>query len=208
MLEKRIYKESGIAARVALIIEPVLMDLGFRLVRVRITGERGCTVQIMAERPDGRISIEDCETISKAVSPVLEMEDPIAGAYHLEISSPGMDRPLVRVSDFRQWKGYVAKIEMHIPVQGRSLFRGILGDVEDDDSSVRILLPDAPDIEGKQASLPFADMDKARLVLTDDLIKEALRRETVPQVQDEEDIETRMEPSPQNDGQETEGNLH
>ena len=192
MFEKRIYKESGVAARIATIIEPVLQELGFRLVRVRVTGERGCTVQIMAERPDGRISVEDCETISHAVSPILELEDPIATAYHLEVSSPGMDRPLVRESDFVQWKGYTAKIEMTIPAHGRSLFRGIISETRQD--GVYISLPDAPDIDDKEVFIPFSDIAKARLVLTDDLIREALRRETVPQIQDEEDVEVLAEP--------------
>jgi len=104
--DKRLITESGVAARVAAIVEPVIGDLGFDLVRVRVTPTNGCTVQIMAERPDGTMSVADCETVSRAISPVLDLEDPITQAYYLEISSPGIDRPLVRASDFERWTGY------------------------------------------------------------------------------------------------------
>src|ERR687893_1017755 len=113
--EKRLITESGVAARVATIIDPVVQDLGFRLVRVKVTGTNGCTVQIMAERPDGTMSVDDCEVVSRAISPVLDLEDPIGRAYYLEISSPGIDRPLVRASDFERWAGHEVKIEMAVP---------------------------------------------------------------------------------------------
>ena len=124
--DKRLITETGVAARVAAIVEPVVEDLGFDLVRVKVTSTNGCTVQIMAERPDGTMSVDDCERVSRAVSPVLDLEDPIAQAYYLEISSPGIDRPLVRASDFERWTGYEAKIEMAVPLAGRKRFRGYI----------------------------------------------------------------------------------
>ena len=111
--EPRLITEPGRAARVAALAEPVLAALGYRLVRVRISAFAGCTVQIMAERPDGTMAVEDCETASRALSPVLDVADPIEGAYRLEISSPGIDRPLVRRSDFDRYAGHVAHVEMH-----------------------------------------------------------------------------------------------
>src|ERR1044071_6827888 len=123
--EPRLITDTGVAARVAAIAEPVLEGLGLRLVRVRVSGSDGCTVQIMAERSDGSMSIEDCEDTSRALSPVLDVADPIERAYRLEISSPGLDRPLVRKSDFDRYAGNVVKIEMEIPVNGRKRFREI-----------------------------------------------------------------------------------
>src|SRR5690242_9001457 len=117
--ERRLIVEPGLAARVAAIVEPVLEGLGYRLVRVRISGSDGCTVQIMAERPDGSMTIEDCETASRALSPVLDVADPVDRAYRLELSSPGIDRPLVRRSDFERYAGNIVKIEMATAVDGR-----------------------------------------------------------------------------------------
>src|ERR1700753_3288759 len=128
--EPRLIEENGPARRVANIVAPTLRSIGFRLVRVKISASSGCTVQIMAERADGAMSIEDCEEASAAVSPVLDVEDPIAQAYRLEISSPGIDRPLVRVSDFERAVGHEAKIEMARPVNGGKRFRGTIGSVE------------------------------------------------------------------------------
>ena len=131
-VEPRLVTENGIDARVAAIVEPVIEDLGYRLVRVRVTGENGCTLQIMAERPDGTMSVEDCEAVSREVSPALDVDDPIDKAYHLEVSSPGIDRPLVRRSDFERWSGHVAKVEMRVAQAGRKRFRGILAGVDGD----------------------------------------------------------------------------
>jgi ribosome maturation factor RimP len=171
--EPRLIIEPGRAARVAAIAEPVLASLGYRLVRVRISGAAGCTVQIMAERPDGALAIEDCEAASRALSPVLDVADPIETAYRLEISSPGIDRPLVRHSDFDRYAGHVAHIEMTVPIDGRKRFRGQLLGTEGDNA--RIQMSDAtPD--GTDALLPIGDMMEAKLVLTDELIAEALRR--------------------------------
>src|SRR5256885_11653376 len=129
LAEPRLVVEPGIAARVSAVAGPVLEGMGYRLVRIKISGEGGCTVQIMAERPDGSMQIEDCEAISKALSPVLDIADPIDRAYRLEISSPGIDRPLVRRSDFERYAGHLVKIEMAIALQDRKRFRGQLGRV-------------------------------------------------------------------------------
>ncbi len=181
--DKRLITETGVAARVAAIIEPVIQDLGFDLVRVKVSSTNGCTVQIMAERPDGSMSVADCETVSRAVSPVLDLEDPVAQAYYLEISSPGIDRPLVRASDFERWTGYDAKIEMAVPVEGRKRYRGHIRGVEG--HQVLVELPDVKEGESPIARLNLADLGDARLVLTDDLIRESLRRGTAPPHDDE-----------------------
>src|ERR671923_1895341 len=135
--EPRLIGEQGIAARVAAISAPVLAGIGYRLVRVKISGLDGCTVQIMAERPDGTMTVEDCEAVSRALSPVLDVADPVDRAYRLEISSPGIDRPLVRRSDFARYAGHVAKVEMAMPIDGRRRFRGVLLGVEGDAARVR-----------------------------------------------------------------------
>jgi ribosome maturation factor RimP len=171
--EPRLITEPGLAARVATIAEPVLADLGYRLVRVRISGLSGCTVQVMAERPDGTMAIEDCEAVSRALSPVLDVADPVDRAYRLEISSPGIDRPLVRRSDFDRYAGHLAKIEMEVPVGGRKRFRGTL--VGTDGEAARVRCDDLP-AEAAEVMLPIADMAEARLVLTDALVAESLRR--------------------------------
>src|ERR1700760_871645 len=128
--EPRLVVEPGVAARVSAIAGPVLQGLGYRLVRIKISGEAGCTVQIMAEKPDGSMLIEDCEAISRALSPVLDIADPIERAYRLEISSPGIDRPLVRRTDFERYTGHLVKIEMAVAHEGRKRFRGLLAGVE------------------------------------------------------------------------------
>src|SRR5262249_28518313 len=135
--EERLIAEQGLGARIAAIAGPVLEGLGYRLVRVRISGLAGCTVQVMAERPDGSMTIEDCEAVSRALSPVLDVEVPIERAYRLEISSPGIDRPLVRRSDFARYAGHVVKVEMAVPLDGRRRFRGVLLGVEGDAVRIR-----------------------------------------------------------------------
>ncbi|MDR4308196.1 ribosome maturation factor RimP [Chelatococcus sambhunathii] len=172
--EPRLVTEAGVDARVAAIVGPTLMDLGFRLVRVKSSGRDGYTLQIMAERPDGTFTVEDCEAASKAISPVLDVEDPIDRAYNLEMSSPGIDRPLVRVSDFARWAGHLAKVEMEVPVDGRKRFKGVLEGVE---GELALLRRDDPSKdENPRVKLPIADVAEARLILTDELIREALRR--------------------------------
>jgi len=169
----RFIVESGPAARVAELIEPALSDRGFRLVRVVVSGGDNATLQIMAERTDGTMTIEDCETISKEVSPLLDVHDPIAGAYRLEVSSPGLDRPLVRPSDFEDWAGHEAKIEVKELIDGRRRFRGILEGFEDGEVRIEVDLGAA----GKNViGIPVDLVGEARLVLTDELIREALRR--------------------------------
>ena len=171
--EPRLIVEPGLAARVAAIADPVVEQLGYRLVRVKISAAEGCTVQIMAERADGTMAVEDCEAISRALSPVLDMADPVDRAYRLEISSPGIDRPLVRKSDFDRYAGHLVKIETHIPVGGRKRFRGQL--LGTDGDSVRLRHDEA----GEQAEvlLPIEEISDAKLVLTDELVTQALRRE-------------------------------
>jgi ribosome maturation factor RimP len=171
--DRRFFRESGLAAELAQLVEPVLTDLGFRLVRVQISGRDGMTVQIMAERPDGTISIDDCEAISRQLSPLLDVKDVIRGSYCLEVSSPGIDRPLVRPADFEDWAGYEAKIELTEPVSGRKQFRGRLEGYEDGEVRIEVELDQA----GRTVlGFPVRLISHARLVLTDDLIREALGR--------------------------------
>ena len=176
--DERLITETGVAARVAAVVEPVIGDLGFRLVRIKVTAQNGCTVQIMAERDDGTMSVADCESVSRAVSPVLDLEDPIGRAYYLEVSSPGIDRPLVRAGDFNRWAGYDAKVEMAVPVAGRKRFRGIVRGAEGGEAV--IALPDVKEGEEPLVRLPLSDIGEARLVLTDELVRESLRRGTAP----------------------------
>jgi ribosome maturation factor RimP len=177
--EPRLIVEQGLAARVAAIAAPVLSGQGYRLVRVRVSGTLGTTVQIMAERADGSMAIEDCEAASRALSPVFDAEDPIEREYRLEISSPGIDRPLVRRTDFQRYAGHEAKIEMAVALDGRKRFRGILIGTEGEAAKLRRKdVTEKGLAEGETADvlLPIADMAEARLVLTDALIRESLRR--------------------------------
>jgi ribosome maturation factor RimP len=173
--EPRLIVEQGSAARVAAIVEPVLGGIGYRLVRIKISGLDGCTVQVMAERPDGSMTIEDCETVSRALSPVLDVADPIDRAYRLEVSSPGIDRPLVRRSDFERYAGNQARIEMAVAIAGRRRFRGMLLGTEGE--TARIRRDDAAPGEANEVLLPIDEMAEAKLVLTDALIAESLRRD-------------------------------
>ena len=171
--EERFIHETGLAAGIATLVEPVLVDLGFRLVRVQLSGSDSQTLQIMTERPDGTMSVGDCETVSRQISPVLDAYDPLTDAYRLEISSPGIDRPLVRPSDFEDWAGFEAKIELKQPVNGRKRFRGIVDGFENDEVRLECEL----DQVGKQVlGFPMAMIGEAKLVLSDDLIRETLRR--------------------------------
>jgi ribosome maturation factor RimP len=173
--EPRLITEPGMPARVASIAEPVIESLGYRLVRVKVSSAEGSTVQIMAERPDGSMTVEDCETISRALSPVLDANDPMEKAYRLEISSPGIDRPLVRKSDFDRYVGHLVKIEMELPFNGRKRFRGHLSGTAD--NAARLTRDEVPEGEEADVLLPIEDMSDAKLVLTDDLVTQALRRE-------------------------------
>ena len=177
MTDDRLIRESGLEARIAHIVEPVIADLGYRLVRVRISGLNGMTVQIMAERPDGTMMVEDCERISRDISPALDVEDPISREYHLEVSSPGIDRPLTSAGDFEVHAGQEAKIEMAVAIDGRKRFRGILLGLRDGKIGMRLASSGKP--AGKDAGeagefwLSAADIAEAKLVLTDALIAAA-----------------------------------
>jgi len=171
----RLVQEEGLDAVVASVVAPVIEDMGFRLVRARMIDHNGLTMQIMAERPDGTMSVTECEQISKALSPVLDVEDPVSQAYSLELSSPGIDRPLVRRSDFETWSGHIAKIETAYLIDGRKRFRGHLVNVEGD--GVLIRRDNAAKGEEREVNVPFDAISAANLILTDELIREALVRD-------------------------------
>jgi len=194
LAEPRLVVEPGMAARVSAVAGPVLQGMGYRLVRIKISGEFGCTVQIMAERPDGSMQIDDCEAISRALSPVLDVADPIERAYRLEISSPGIDRPLVRRSDFERYAGHLVKIEMAVAHQGRKRFRGTLGGVEGD--AVHLHRDDIRDGEDPDVVLVMEDIADARLVLTDELIAESMRRGKAAERELKQNLELAPPPPP------------
>jgi ribosome maturation factor RimP len=173
--DDRIIRESGIDARIALIVQPVLRAIGFRLVRVHLTGQNGLTLQIMAEREDGTMTVEDCEEVSRAVSPALDVDDPIEKAYHLEVSSPGIDRPLVRKSDFATWTGHLVKMETSVLVADRKRFKGKIA--ESDADGVLIERDKAAYGEQPTVRVPYDAIAEARLILTDDLIRDALSKD-------------------------------
>ena len=188
LTEKRYVKETGVEARVAAIVDPVAVSLGSSLVRVKITAENGMTLQIMAEDGNGRFSINDCERLSKDLSPVLDVEDPIDREYHLEVSSPGIDRPLVRARDFERYIGHEAKIEMADLVDGRKRFRGIIKAADADSFTIR--LPDAPKDTDPEHKLPLALLAEAKLVMTDALINMAQADQAEFPIDDDDEIET------------------
>ncbi|WP_181703737.1 ribosome maturation factor RimP [Chthonobacter albigriseus] len=171
--EPRLVTETGTEARVAAIVDPIIRDLGYRLVRVKLSGLNGLTLQIMAEKADGTMAVEDCEAVSKAVSPVLDLEDPIDKAYHLEVSSPGIDRVLVRRSDFERWAGFEAKLETAVPVEGRKRFRGYLLGVRGEEGGIRLL----QSLDGviDEVWFPLTAVAETKLVLNDALVREALK---------------------------------
>ncbi|MCF3639004.1 ribosome maturation factor RimP [Rhizobium sp. TRM95111] len=183
--EPRLIVETGLDRRVADIIEPVLEQIGFRLVRVRMTAQNGLTLQIMCERTDGTMTVEDCETVSMAVSPVLDVEDPIDKAYHLEVSSPGIDRPMVRKGDFSRWLGHLAKCETSILVDGRKRFRGKI--VAADENGFTIERDQPAYGEAPTAVIPFTALAEAKLILTDDLIRDALRADKLAKAANQND---------------------
>jgi ribosome maturation factor RimP len=171
--EPRLITETGVDQRIAEIIEPVIAGMGFLLVRVRLLNQNGSTLQVMAEREDGTMTVQDCEAISLAISPVLDVEDPVEKAYHLEVSSPGIDRPMVRKSDFTRWQGNIVKVETSILVDNRKRFRGKIIAVGADDFTLerdQIGYGEQPTV-----TIPFNTLWDAKLILTDDLIRDALR---------------------------------
>ncbi|WP_354186204.1 ribosome maturation factor RimP [Bartonella japonica] len=174
LYEPRLFEEEGIEARVAALIIPLLKPLDFRLVRVKLLGLNGLTLQIMVERADGSMTVEDCETVSKTVSPLLDVQNVIERKYHLEISSPGIDRPLVRKSDFFHWQGHIAKIETKIAIDGRRKFRGTLTNITQDGFTLNT--DKAAYGEAMYTSISFCDITNAHLVLTDELIRDALKK--------------------------------
>jgi len=170
--EPRLVVETGLDRRVADIIEPTIEQIGYRLVRVRLSAQNGATLQIMCERPDGTMTVEDCEKVSMAVSPVLDVEDPIDKAYHLEVSSPGIDRPMVRKSDFSRWLGHLLKCETSILVDGRKRFRGKIVATDENGFTLERDQPAAGD--EPTVVIPFTALAEGRLILTDELIRDAL----------------------------------
>lgn len=175
--------------RIAQIVSPVIEGMGFELVRLRVMAGKTRTLQIMADRPQGGIEVEDCARISTAVSAVLDVDDPLEDAYMLEVSSPGIDRPLTRLKDFGLWEGYEARIETAELIDGRRRFKGVLAGVEDDEVLIEIEEAGEPVTIG----LKFEWLTDAKLILTDDLIAEMLRTRKASGVIDEskfDEIET------------------
>lgn len=166
---RRFVRETGPEREIANLAGPVLEELGFRLVRVKVSGRDGGTVQIMAERPSGEMSVEDCAVVSRRLSPVLDAYDPMPGTYHLEVSSPGIDRPLVRPSDFVRWLGHEAKLELKEPIDGRKRFRGTIEDVVDEEVHLKI------ELDGKTdpviVGLPFSLIGEAKLTVDLDSLR-------------------------------------
>jgi ribosome maturation factor RimP len=186
--EPRFAVESGPAARIATIIDPVLRDLGYRLVRVKISSINGTTVQIMAERPDGLMSVTDCEAASNAVSPVLDVEDVVSQAWHLEMSSPGIDRPLVRLSDLLRAVGHEARLETSALFNGRKRWRGWIQGVDGEgrDAILRLRRTDSKADEPADVEIPLRELSEGRLILTEALIRESLRAAKAAGLQDDE----------------------
>ena len=160
--------KAAIDRRLAEIITPVIEDLGFELVRVRLISGYEIVLQVMADRPDGGIEVDECGQISTAISAVLDVEDPVLDAYTLEVSSPGIDRPLTRLKDFDMFEGYEVKIETTELIDGQRRFKGMLAGIENDDVLINI--------NQGTIGLKFEWLSDAKLVLTDDLIKEMLRQ--------------------------------
>jgi ribosome maturation factor RimP len=185
---KRYIKETGVEARIAAIVEPVANDLGYALVRIKVTQENGCTLQIMAEDAHGRFSISDCERLSKDLSPVLDVEDPIHTEYHLEVSSPGIDRPLVRARDFIRFIGQEAKVELTDLVNGRKRFRGIITAADDESFTIKLL--DAQTGTDPYFKLPLALLADAKLVMTDALMDMARAEQEKDNPLDNPELET------------------
>ena len=175
LIDDRIIRETGLEARIYAALAPAAADVDMRLVRIKISSRNGMTLQIMAERLDGSMNVSDCEVLSNAISPVLDVEEIIERAYHLEVSSPGIDRPLTRAVDFVNWAGYLAKLQTGSVIAGRKRFTGIIGPASD---TALTLLPAPNEGGGAEAvELPFEALTDAYLVLTDELIDEALNRD-------------------------------
>ncbi|WJH41792.1 ribosome maturation factor RimP [Aliirhizobium terrae] len=179
--EPRLIVETGLDLRIAEIIEPVLTAMDYRLVRVRMLNQNGMTLQIMAERNDGTMDVEGCEAVSVAISPVLDVEDPIDREYHLEVSSPGIDRPMVRKSDFARWTGHLVKCETSIMIDNRKRFRGKIADVNEEGFTLerdQVAYGEEP-----RVTIPFSALSEGKLILTDDLIRDALKADKMAKQQ-------------------------
>jgi ribosome maturation factor RimP len=181
--------KSAMDRRMAEIITPVIEDMGFELVRVRLMSGKTTTLQIMAEKPEGGIEVDECAAISTAVSATLDVEDPILDAYTLEVSSPGIDRPLTRLKDFDVFEGYEAKLETTELIDGRRRFKGVLAGIDGDEVLINV--------DEGTIGLKFDWLSDAKLVLTDDLIKEMLRQRKAAGTLNEnafDEIETEASP--------------
>ncbi len=198
--DSRLARETGPAQRIAALAEPVLDSMGFRLVRVKMFGP---VVQIMAERPDGTFSIDDCEQFSRQFSPMMDVADIISARYQLEVSSPGIDRPLVRASDFEAWAGHEVKVEMTVAQAGRKRFKGELEGYVD--GEVRLFI-DNPEggAEKLLIGVPFAEINEAKLTLTDELIADAQEKLKAKGVGDASDFEGDIQPVTEDDDDEEE----
>ncbi|WP_372884429.1 ribosome maturation factor RimP [Shimia sp.] len=177
--------KAAIDRKLAEIIAPVIEDMGFELVRLRLMGGNTHTLQVMAERPDGGIEVDECAEISNAISAVLDVEDPLVDSYVLEVGSPGIDRPLTRLKDFATFEGYDAKLETSELIDGRKRFRGVLAGVEGDEVLINI------EDQGEQVTvgLQFDWLAEAKLVLTDELIREMLRQRKAAGAINEDDFD-------------------
>ncbi len=176
--------KTSVDRRLAAIIRPVVEDMGYELVRVRLMGGKKPILQIMVERPEGGIEVDECARISIALSATLDVEDPIEDNYALEVSSPGIDRPLTRLKDFERWEGYQAKLETDELIDGRKRFKGVLEGVEGDEVLISI--------EEGTIGLKFDWLAEAKLVLTDELIRDMLRARKAALVDESkfDDVET------------------
>jgi ribosome maturation factor RimP len=171
---ERFIREAGPAAEIAALVEPVLEDMGFRLVRVVMSRRDGSTIQIMADKAGGVINVDDCASISRRLSPLLDAHDPVEGRYFLEVSSPGIDRILVRPSDFEDWAGFETKVELKELIDGRRRFRGILEGHESGEMLLQVRLDEKS--EPQTIGLPIDLIHDAKLVLTDELIRASLAK--------------------------------
>lgn len=172
-MDKRFSEEPGKAGELARLVEPVIEEFGFSLVRVKLSGRDGGTVQVMIERPDDEIGVEDCAAVSRRLSPLLDAYDPFPGGYRLEVSSPGIDRPLVRPRDFEAWSGQEAKIELKEMVGGRKRFRGRIEGFEE--GEVRLVVALESGAEPVVMGFPLPLIAEAKLVLSDDLLRAAAK---------------------------------
>ncbi len=177
--------KAAIDKRMASIVQPVIEDLGYELVRIRLMSGKSTTLQIMAERPDGGIDVNDCSKISTEVSAILDVEDPIEAEYALEVSSPGMDRPLTRLKDFAAWEGFEAKIETTELIDGQRRFKGMLRGVEGNEVLI--------EIQQGTIGLDFEWLSDAKLVLTDELVAASQKNRKDIVESDFDDIETEEE---------------